>query len=140
MEPPRNRTLLPIAGRRTPLVGVVGPCGSGKSTLIAGLEKHGYRCRHIAQEHSYVQAMWQIIAKPDVLIYLAASFPISTARRQLNWQKKDHDKQLQRLAHARQHAGLVVNTDMLTPEQVLQRVLDYLLSAAAAEHDSPASF
>ena len=60
---------------KSPLIGVVGPCGSGKSTLIAGLEKHGYACRHIAQEHSYVPAMWQIITKPDVLIYLHASFP-----------------------------------------------------------------
>ena len=112
----------------TPLVGVVGPCGSGKSTLIAGLEKYGYTCRHIAQEHSYAQVMWQKIAKPDVLIYLAVSFPISTARRKLNWHKKDHDEQLRRLDHARQHANLLIDTDDLTPEQVLQKALEYLRS------------
>ena len=116
MEPPGTKSL----------IGVVGPCGSGKSTLIAGLESYGYTCRHIAQEHSYVQAMWQIITKPDILIYLEASFPISTARRKLNWQKKDHDEQIHRLAHARDHANLFVDTDDLTPEQVLQKVLDYL--------------
>ncbi len=109
-----------------PLVGVVGPCGSGKSTLIAGLEGHGYKCRHIAQEHSHVQAMWQIISKPDVLIYLHASFPISTARRKLVWLEQDHQEQLRRLTHAREHAGLVVNTDDLTPEQVLQKALTFL--------------
>src|SRR5512132_465046 len=103
MEPPSKR-----------LIGVVGPCGSGKSTLIAGLEKHGYQCRHIAQEHSYVQAMWQIISKPDVLIYLGASFPVSTARRKLDWMEKDHQEQLRRLMHAREHAHLVVDTDDLT--------------------------
>ena len=108
------------------LIGVVGVCGSGKSTLIAGLEKHGYACRHIAQEHSYVPAMWQIISKPDILIYLEAAFPISTARRKLNWQEKDYSEQLRRLAHAREHAHLVVKTDDLTPAQVLQNVLDYL--------------
>lgn len=112
-------------GRRQ-LIGVVGPCGSGKSTLIAGLERHGYACRHIAQEHSYVQAMWQIISKPDVLIYLGTSFPVSTARRKLNWQEKDHAEQLRRLAHAREHAHLIVNTDDLTPSQVLQTALDFL--------------
>jgi adenylate kinase family enzyme len=112
--------------RRAPLVGVVGPCGSGKSTLIAGLEKYGYACRHIAQEHSYVQAMWQKIAKPDVLIYLSVSFPISTVRRKLDWQQKDYDEQLRRLEHARQHADLSIDTDEFTPEQVLQRVLNYL--------------
>lgn len=116
MEPPGNQ----------PLIGIVGPCGSGKSTLLAGLTKYGYACRHIAQEHSYVPAMWQKITKPDILIYLNASFPVSTARRQLNWQKEDHDEQLRRLQHARQHAHLFVDTDHLTPEQVLQTVLDYL--------------
>jgi ABC-type cobalamin/Fe3+-siderophores transport system ATPase subunit len=115
MEPPSKR-----------LIGVVGPCGSGKSTLIAGLEKHGYVCRHIAQEHSYVQAMWQIISKPNILIYLNASFAVSTARRKLNWREEDHGEQLRRLTHAREHAHLTVNTDDLTPEQVLQRVMDFL--------------
>lgn len=109
-----------------PLIGVVGHCGAGKSTLIAGLEKHGYSCRHIAQEHSYVPHMWQVIANPDILVYLHASFPVSTARRQLNWQNKDHEEQSRRLSHAREHANIIINTDDLTPDQVLQHVLDYL--------------
>ena len=71
-------------------------------------------------------AMWQKIARPDVLIFLDASFPVSTARRRLSWQKKDYDEQLRRLAHARQHAQLVIDTDNLSPEQVLEQVLDYL--------------
>lgn len=70
--------------------------------------------------------MWQIITRPDILIYLEASFPVSTTRRKLNWQKKDHDEQLRRLDHARRHANLLIDTDDLTPEQVLQKVLDYL--------------
>ena len=111
---------------KSQLIGVVGPCGSGKSTLIERLEKHGFTCRHIAQEHSYVQAMWQIISKPDILIFLHASFPISTARRQLNWQEKDYEEQSRRLSHARQHAHIIINTDDLTPEQVLQKALDFL--------------
>ena len=110
----------------TPLIGIVGPCGSGKSTLMAGLEAHGYRCRHIAQEHSYVQAMWQIITKPDILIFLHASFPVSTARRKLNWQEKDYNEQTRRLSHAREHAHIIIDTDDLTPEQVLQKALDFL--------------
>ena len=119
-EPPSN----------TQLIGVVGPCGAGKSTLVAGLEKHGYTCRHIAQEHSYVQTMWQIITKPDVLIYLDSSFAVSTTRAKLNWLEKDYTEQLKRLAHAREHANLLIETDELTPDDVLQRVLifvkDYL--------------
>lgn len=122
MEPPSHRSLM----HNAPLVGVVGPCGSGKSTLVAGLVKHGYTCRHIAQEHSYVQAMWQKITRPDVLIYLHASFDVSSARRKLDWQKNDHDEQLRRLDHARKHANLLIDTDDLTAEQVLQKVVDFL--------------
>ena len=113
-----------------PLIGVVGPCGAGKSTLTAGLESHGYSCRHIAQEHSYVQAMWQIITKPSVLIYLGASFSIATTRRKLNWREKDYTEQLRRLAHAREHANLFIDTDALTPKDVLQRALNFLQSTA----------
>lgn len=116
MEPPGNR----------PLIGVVGPCGAGKSTLIAGLEGHGYSCRHIAQEHSYVPAMWQKISNPDILIFLHASFPVSTARRQLNWRLNDYEEQFRRLSHAQDHANIIIYTDDLTPEQVLQKALDYL--------------
>jgi thymidylate kinase len=120
MDPPSNSSL----------IGVVGPCGSGKSTLIEGLKQYGYACRDIAQEHSYVQAMWQKIAKPDILIFLDASFPVSTARRKLSWQEQDHEEQYRRLAHAREHANIVIDTDHLTPAQVLQKVLDFLQSAA----------
>ena len=110
----------------TQLIGIVGPCGSGKSTLVEGLEKHGYECRHIAQEHSYVPDMWQLITQPDILIYLNASFAVSTARAKLNWQKKDHREQLRRLSHARTHANLLIETDDLTLEDVLQRALNFL--------------
>ena len=82
-----------------------------------------------AQEHSYVQAMWQIISRPELLIYLVATFPVSTARRKLDWQEKDYQEQLRRLAHAREHANLIIETDNLTPEQVLQKALDFLETA-----------
>ena len=107
-------------------VGIVGPCGSGKSTLIAALEARGYTCRHIAQEHSYVKDMWKRISNPDVLIFLDASFPVSTARRKLNWNESDHAEQLRRLAHAREHADLIVETDSLSPDEIASRVLDFL--------------
>jgi guanylate kinase len=108
------------------LIGVVGPCGSGKSTLIAGLEKHGYRCRHIAQEHSYVKHMWQHITNPDVLIFLECSYENSTSRRKLNWRPADHEEQLRRLSHAREHAQIITNTNFLTTDEVLARTLIFL--------------
>ena len=111
---------------KSPLVGIVGPCGSGKSALTEGLEKNGYTCRHIAQEHSYVPDMWQLMTKPDVLIYLEASFQVSTDRTQLTWQEKDYLEQLRRLSHARAYANIIIDTDNMTIEDVLQTALDYL--------------
>jgi hypothetical protein len=70
--------------------------------------------------------MWQIIARPDLLIYLNASFPVSTARRALDWHERDFLEQLRRLAHAREHSHLIIETDALTPDQVLQKALDFL--------------
>ncbi len=70
--------------------------------------------------------MWQIIAKPEILIYLQASFQISTARRKLDWREKDYNEQLRRLAHALEHANLVIETDEKTPTDVLQIALDFL--------------
>lgn len=108
------------------VIGIVGPCGSGKSTLKAGLEQKGFRCRHIAQEHSYVQYMWKRITNPDVLIFLNASFEISTSRRKLSWTKADYEEQLRRLTHARQHANLIIETDTLTADKVLMNALEFL--------------
>lgn len=110
----------------SPLIGVVGPCGSGKSTLIEGLEKHGYRCRHIAQEHSYVKQMWQVITKPDILIFLQASFESSTSRRKLNWLPSDFEEQQLRLSHALAHADIIIDTDKLNADGVLNQALDFL--------------
>jgi len=113
------------------LIGVVGPCGAGKSTLIRGLEGKGYRCRHIAQEHSYVPSMWKRITNPDLLLYLRSSFAVSTARRRLNWQVADFEEQLRRLAHAEQHADLNIDTDDLSPEDVLERAVRFIRSRSS---------
>ncbi len=109
-----------------PLIGIVGPCGSGKSTLASKLAAHGVRCRAIAQEHSYVPAMWQRITRPDLLVFLDASFETCTRRRRLNWDLWEYEEQLRRLQHASAHADLHVQTDRLTPDEVLQAVLDGL--------------
>ncbi len=113
-------------GSSSVIVGIVGPCGSGKSTLLRGLEKAGYKCRHIAQEHSYVPYMWQRITHPDFLIYLRASFENCTARRRLSWTRADFDEQLRRLSHARQHADLIIETDGRSVEEVLECALEFL--------------
>ena len=108
------------------VIGVVGPCAAGKTTLVDGLNRLGIKCRHIAQEHSYVPAMWKKITNPDVLVYLDVSFPLTITRRQLNWTRAEYQEQLHRLRDARTQADLFIQTDRLSPEEVLQAVLKYL--------------
>jgi len=108
------------------LIGVVGPCAAGKSTLIAELKKFGFQAKHIAQEHSYVPDMWQRLTKPDILIYLDVSYELTLVRRQMNWSQSEYDTQIQRLRHARQHADYYLSTDKLNTGQVLDNVLNFL--------------
>jgi deoxyadenosine/deoxycytidine kinase len=112
--------------RKRPVVGVVGPCGAGKSTLVTGLARAGFDCRHIAQEHSYVPAMWERLVHPDYLIFVSASFEVCTRRRRLNWLEADYAEQLRRLAYARLHADLIIETDDLTVQEVLDRATAFL--------------
>ncbi len=111
---------------KSDLLGIVGPCSAGKSTLIKYLEAQGYICRHIAQEHSYVPDMWQRIVNPRFLVYLDVSYEVSMQRRKLNLTVKEFEEQLRRLSHARQNAQIYVNTDLLSPAEVQHLVSDAL--------------
>jgi hypothetical protein len=63
---------------------------------------------------------------PDLLIYLIASFETCTQRRKLNWTNEDYLEQLRRLTHARQHADLIIETDLLTLYEGLSHLIGYL--------------
>ncbi len=108
-------------------VAVVGPSAAGKSTLVAALRERGYDARHVAQEHSYVPDMWQRIARPDVLIYLDVGYEAASQRRRmLAWGTPQWEEECRRLSHARTHCDLYILTDDLTPDEVLERALDFL--------------
>jgi deoxyadenosine/deoxycytidine kinase len=109
-----------------PILGIVGPCAAGKSTLVAQLRTHGFNAKHIAQEHSYVQDMWAKIAHPDLLIYLDVSYEVSCQRSGSTWSKKIFDNQVERLIHARDNADLYVNTNEKTPLEVFNFVIKEL--------------
>lgn len=111
-------------------IAVVGPCGSGKSTLVRNLEALGYRVHEPAQEHSGVPDMWQRLTAPDVLIYLDAELSTIAQRRRIQWGQSYLDELRRRLRHARRHADLYLATDGLTPEQVLNHVRQFLKSQA----------
>ena len=110
------------------IIGLVGPCTSGKSVLREKLQKRGYKVKHIAQEHSFVQDMWKKLVNPDVLVFLDVSFPTTLQRRSWDWQEADYAEQQRRLAHARQHADLYLHTDELSPDEVFEQVLRFLLA------------
>lgn len=117
-----------LTHQKTWLIGIVGPCASGKSTLITGFNLDNIRFRHIAQEHSYVPAMWQRLTNPDLLIFLDASYEVTCRRRRLNWTVDEYQEQHRRLAHARIHADCYILTDDLSPQEVKDHVLDFLRS------------
>jgi deoxyadenosine/deoxycytidine kinase len=110
------------------LIGVVGPCGAGKSSLVAGLKSQGYHIRHIGQEHSYVPDMWKRLTNPDLLIYLDVSYENTILRRKLDWSFEEYSEQLHRLRHARQHADLYLDTNSMTSNDVIQIALSYVTS------------
>ncbi len=109
-----------------PLIAVVGPCASGKSTLVKALRARGYDAREVAQEHSYVATMWQRVAEPDLLVFLDVSHEVASRRRVSETSSTWWDELELRLHHARRHADLTVNTDDLSPEEVLDRALSFL--------------
>ena len=112
---------------QSPLIKVVGVSAAGKSTLVAVLEQLGVRARCTGQEHSYVKDMWRRLHPPDILIYLHADLPTQLSRRPWGpYTEASHRVELERLAHARAHADLVVETSPMTKQEVLRTVRRFL--------------
>ena len=109
------------------IIGVVGPCAAGKTTLISKLKARGYKVIHIAQEHSCVPDMWLRMTNPHVLIYLDVSYKQSMKRKRLNWTEDEFLEQVDRLRHARKNADIYVDTNDMTPDQVFDRVIEKVM-------------
>jgi GTPase SAR1 family protein len=102
---------------------VVGPCGSGKSTLVRRLIAHGYDARVVAQEHSAAPELWRHAGDPAALIVLEAELDTINRRRGGDFPPWLLARQHERLASARAHATLVLQTDHVTPEEVAAKVI-----------------
>jgi len=121
-----------------PLIKVVGVSASGKSTLVAGLRKRGYNARPASQEHSQVPTMWRRIRPPALLIYLEIDLPTQRQRRpDVVWSARWLATEEKRLAHARQHADLILDTRRMQAADVLARVLAWLDRRAIAHAAHP---
>ena len=79
-----------------------------------------------AQEHSYVPDMWRRLVDPDVLIYLDISYEALLERRPHFGERAYLEREKARLAHARAHADLVVDTSALAAEAVAAQVMSLL--------------
>ena len=107
-------------------IAIVGPCAAGKTTLARGLQENGWPARQIAQEHSYVADMWKRFSRPDLLVFLDASFEICTARKHLNWSRAEYEEQHRRLVHARQYCDVYLNSDAMGADEVLKEALNLI--------------
>jgi cytidylate kinase len=112
------------------IIGIVGPCCAGKSTLVRALAARGCDVRHIDQEHSFAPKMWQVIGKADLLIYLDVDYEVAQTRRRMNWLPRDLDEQRYRLRDARSRCHLYVDTNPLTAADVFDRVFPFITSHA----------
>lgn len=114
----------PPPGR--PRIVVVGPCASGKSTLVNGLRNHGYDALVSGQEHSDIHYLWRR-SSPDVVIGLDITLEeIRQRRADEEWPAWLYARQQDRLRDAMAAADLVIDTTSAEASQVLAQSLAYL--------------
>ncbi len=106
-------------------VAVVGHCASGKSTLVTALRGHGFDASAVAQEHSGIAWLWRH-SDPDVLIYLDVPLATVRDRRGEEWPQAVYDAQEERLAEARRHADLMIDTSTVNIREMTRRALDFV--------------
>lgn len=105
------------------LIGVVGNCVSGKTTLVQGLKQKDFQAVNIPQEHSVTPRFWRKF-NVDFLVFLTCTLATAQARRKIPWGQIRLDQQAAILADARSHCQLYIPTDDYTIEEVLELVLE----------------
>ena len=115
-------------------IAIVGVCASGKTTLVAGLRAAGYDAYNVAQEHSCIHGFWSK-HHPDLLVMIDATMPAIHQRRKVYWDENRLAVQHQRLADAREHATLYIQTDSLSAAAVRARVITFVKEWEAGKAD-----
>ncbi len=105
-----------------PRVVVVGPCASGKTTLVENLKSVGVDARVSGQEHSAIRNLWQRL-EPDVLIALDLDLETLRERRYPTWSASLYDVQHRRLEEAFEAADVTIDTSETPEEDVLEVAL-----------------
>lgn len=82
--------------------------------------------------------LWRHEGAPDVLVYLAASHRAVVRRGRITLTPAALAAQRRRLAEARRHAHLRIQTDRARPEEVEAAVVRFLTEQIHADRASPA--
>lgn len=104
---------------------VVGPCASGKTTLVDLLKKENVDASSVAQEHSNMPDMF-LMKDPDYVIFLDVTYGEITRRRDVSWEKGRFRRQRRKLEKAWRRADLRILTDGRSPSEVRDEVLRFL--------------
>ncbi len=111
--------------RNGPRVVIVGPCASGKTTLVNNLQAVGVNACVSGQEHSAIRNLWQRL-EPDVLIALDLDLETLRERRSPTWPAALFGVQRARLREAFESADLVIDTSQASSSEVLETALDVI--------------
>ncbi|MGH2559561.1 MAG: hypothetical protein ACRDJH_10885 [Thermomicrobiales bacterium] len=106
-------------------IAVVGPCASGKSTLVEGLRRLGFEAYGCGQEHSDIPTLWRH-GEPSAVVFLDIDLDTVRQRRGADWPSQLFATQLRRLASARAAAALVIDARLISPTEVLARTVAVL--------------
>lgn len=104
---------------------VVGPCASGKTTLVRALRERGFDAHVSGQEHSEIAALWRR-SEPDVLVALEVDIDAVRQRRGGAWPEWLHDLQVRRLSAAAAAADLTIDTSGLDARAMIDEVVAFL--------------
>ncbi|MFL5760570.1 MAG: GTPase domain-containing protein [Thermomicrobiales bacterium] len=113
------------ASDRQPHIVVVGPCASGKTTLVEELKIRGFDAAVCGQEHSEIPNLWQH-SNPDVLVLLDIDLETIRSRRGQDWSESIYHVQLERLRQARGAADLIIDTSASSTQRTIEETLAHL--------------
>lgn len=112
---------------------VAGVCVSGKTTLVKSLRELGIDAYNVAQEHSIIKKLWNH-KNPDILIVLDVQMKTVHQRRMVPWGEDRLAVQRKRLSDAYEHADLYIQTDDLSKDEIVQKVLEHIRRSSHAEN------
>src|SRR4051812_45529414 len=107
--------------RHWPRIVVVGPCASGKTTLVENLKARGFEAAVCGQEHSEISDFWAH-TEPDIVVALQVDLETIRERRGRDWPESIYLAQLERLGDAFAHATVTIDTATISPAKALQLV------------------